>query len=162
MRPADVACSQLMWHAARVMWLTPECCRVTFSLCFLQGVPESIATLRSANIKVWVLTGDKQETAINIGESHSSPPLSSSPSLTHTLPLSSSPSLTHTLPLSSSPSLTHTLPLPSPPLSSSPLHSLTPCPSPLILSPGYASRQLVQDMRLLIINETSREVCFRN
>ena len=35
----------------------------------MQGVPESIATLRSAGIKVWVLTGDKQETAINIGVS---------------------------------------------------------------------------------------------
>lgn len=33
------------------------------------GVPETIATLISANIKVWVLTGDRQETAINIGYS---------------------------------------------------------------------------------------------
>ncbi|XP_047127134.1 phospholipid-transporting ATPase IB isoform X1 [Hydra vulgaris] len=33
------------------------------------GVPESIAALSSANIKIWVLTGDKQETAINIGYS---------------------------------------------------------------------------------------------
>ena len=32
------------------------------------GVPDSIDTLASANIKIWVLTGDKQETAINIGE----------------------------------------------------------------------------------------------
>ena len=32
-----------------------------------QGVPEAIASLRTAGIKVWVLTGDKQETAINIG-----------------------------------------------------------------------------------------------
>ena len=32
-----------------------------------KGVPESIAQLAKANIKVWVLTGDKQETAINIG-----------------------------------------------------------------------------------------------
>jgi len=55
----------------------------------LQGVPESIATLRQANIKMWVLTGDKQETAINV---------------------------------------------------------------------GYASRQLVQGMRLQIINETSLEM----
>jgi len=55
----------------------------------LQGVPESIATLRQANIKMWVLTGDKQETAINV---------------------------------------------------------------------GYASRQLVQGMRLQIINETSFEM----
>ena len=31
------------------------------------SVPESIAKLSSANIKIWVLTGDKQETAINIG-----------------------------------------------------------------------------------------------
>ncbi|EFA74548.1 P-type ATPase [Heterostelium album PN500] len=30
-------------------------------------VPETISKLRSAGIKVWVLTGDKQETAINIG-----------------------------------------------------------------------------------------------
>ena len=33
------------------------------------GVPETIAILISANIKVWVLTGDKQETAIEIGKS---------------------------------------------------------------------------------------------
>eukprot|EP00002_Diphylleia_rotans_P038240 TRINITY_DN867_c0_g1_i12.p1 TRINITY_DN867_c0_g1~~TRINITY_DN867_c0_g1_i12.p1 ORF type:complete len:1187 (+),score=232.09 TRINITY_DN867_c0_g1_i12:63-3623(+) len=31
------------------------------------GVPETISTLIKAGIKVWVLTGDKQETAINIG-----------------------------------------------------------------------------------------------
>lgn len=31
------------------------------------GVPETIATLAKAGIKIWVLTGDKQETAINIG-----------------------------------------------------------------------------------------------
>ena len=33
------------------------------------GVPETIAMLISAHIKVWVLTGDKQETAIEIGKS---------------------------------------------------------------------------------------------
>eukprot|EP01124_Arcella_intermedia_P011864 TRINITY_DN18240_c0_g1_i1.p1 TRINITY_DN18240_c0_g1~~TRINITY_DN18240_c0_g1_i1.p1 ORF type:complete len:1316 (+),score=309.58 TRINITY_DN18240_c0_g1_i1:539-3949(+) len=32
-----------------------------------EGVPETINNLLKANIKVWVLTGDKQETAINIG-----------------------------------------------------------------------------------------------
>ncbi|XP_078259186.1 phospholipid-transporting ATPase IB [Rhinoraja longicauda] len=32
-------------------------------------VPETIATLMKAGIKIWVLTGDKQETAINIGYS---------------------------------------------------------------------------------------------
>ena len=33
------------------------------------GVPETIDILIKANIKVWVLTGDKQETAIEIGKS---------------------------------------------------------------------------------------------
>lgn len=33
------------------------------------NVPQTIANLMAANIKVWVLTGDKQETAINIGYS---------------------------------------------------------------------------------------------
>ena len=30
------------------------------------GVPETIANLQLAGVRVWVLTGDKQETAINI------------------------------------------------------------------------------------------------
>jgi len=34
-----------------------------------KGVPESIDRLRRANIKMWMLTGDKRETAINIGHS---------------------------------------------------------------------------------------------
>ncbi|XP_037051247.1 probable phospholipid-transporting ATPase IA isoform X4 [Bradysia coprophila] len=34
-----------------------------------EGVPETIAALIKADIYVWVLTGDKQETAINIGYS---------------------------------------------------------------------------------------------
>ena len=33
------------------------------------GVPEAIAKLIEADIRVWVLTGDKQETAIEIGRS---------------------------------------------------------------------------------------------
>ena len=33
------------------------------------GVPDTIHTLQEAGIKVWVLTGDRQETAINIGMS---------------------------------------------------------------------------------------------
>jgi phospholipid-transporting ATPase len=33
------------------------------------GVPDTIATLQTAGIKIWVLTGDRQETAINIGMS---------------------------------------------------------------------------------------------
>lgn len=32
-----------------------------------EGVPETIHTLQNAGIKIWVLTGDRQETAINIG-----------------------------------------------------------------------------------------------
>ncbi|XP_039955977.1 probable phospholipid-transporting ATPase IA isoform X4 [Bactrocera neohumeralis] len=34
-----------------------------------EGVPETIASLLEAGIYIWVLTGDKQETAINIGYS---------------------------------------------------------------------------------------------
>ncbi|XP_037626909.1 phospholipid-transporting ATPase IC isoform X1 [Sebastes umbrosus] len=34
-----------------------------------EGVPETIALLQQAGIKVWVLTGDKKETAVNIGYS---------------------------------------------------------------------------------------------
>ncbi len=33
------------------------------------GVPDTIHTLQEAGIRVWVLTGDRQETAINIGYS---------------------------------------------------------------------------------------------
>ena len=33
------------------------------------GVPECVATLMRAGIKVWMLTGDKEETALNIGHS---------------------------------------------------------------------------------------------
>jgi P-type E1-E2 ATPase len=33
----------------------------------LQGVPECIERLRAAGLRIWVLTGDKVETAINIG-----------------------------------------------------------------------------------------------
>ncbi len=33
------------------------------------GVPETIVMLKKAGIKVWVLTGDKIETAVNIGYS---------------------------------------------------------------------------------------------
>lgn len=32
-----------------------------------EGVPDCIATLQMAGIKIWVLTGDKMETAVNIG-----------------------------------------------------------------------------------------------
>ena len=34
-----------------------------------EGVPDAIARLREAGIVVWVLTGDKQETAVNIAYS---------------------------------------------------------------------------------------------
>jgi phospholipid-transporting ATPase len=32
-----------------------------------EGVPETIAKFHEAGIRVWMLTGDKQETAVNIG-----------------------------------------------------------------------------------------------
>lgn len=34
-----------------------------------EGVPETIEILRHANINVWMLTGDKMETAIEIARS---------------------------------------------------------------------------------------------
>jgi phospholipid-translocating P-type ATPase (flippase) len=34
-----------------------------------EGVPETIETLIKANIRIWILTGDKKETAIEIGKS---------------------------------------------------------------------------------------------
>ncbi|KAM4595971.1 phospholipid-transporting ATPase IC-like, partial [Polymixia lowei] len=34
-----------------------------------EGVPETVSMLRRAGLKVWVLTGDKKETAVNIGYS---------------------------------------------------------------------------------------------
>jgi phospholipid-translocating ATPase len=34
-----------------------------------KGVPETIDKLRRANMKIWMLTGDKRETAINIAHS---------------------------------------------------------------------------------------------
>ncbi|KAG0165536.1 hypothetical protein DFQ28_008659 [Apophysomyces sp. BC1034] len=34
-----------------------------------EGVPETVCALQKANIKMWILTGDRQETAINIGYS---------------------------------------------------------------------------------------------
>lgn len=49
--------------------ITPHAVCIIYGDVSLQGVPESIARLRDAGIKVWVLTGDKQETAINIGVS---------------------------------------------------------------------------------------------
>ncbi len=32
------------------------------------GVARTIANLSQAGVKIWVLTGDKQETAVNIGK----------------------------------------------------------------------------------------------
>ena len=34
-----------------------------------EGVPESIEKLLRANIRIWMLTGDQQDTAINIAKS---------------------------------------------------------------------------------------------
>lgn len=42
----------------------------------LQRVPQTIARLQHADIKLWVLTGDKLETAVNIGDFYHSKLLS--------------------------------------------------------------------------------------
>lgn len=41
--------------------------RATNSLIALMARAETIALFAKAGIKIWMLTGDKQETAINIG-----------------------------------------------------------------------------------------------
>jgi uncharacterized protein YhhL (DUF1145 family) len=40
-----------------------------YDVSYMLQVPETIAALIKADIHMWVLTGDKQETAINIGYS---------------------------------------------------------------------------------------------
>ncbi|KAK4799242.1 hypothetical protein SAY86_024607 [Trapa natans] len=72
----EVASTALMGRAAL---LRKVASRIESNLCIIGasaiedklqlGVPESIESLRMADIKVWVLTGDKQETAISIGYS---------------------------------------------------------------------------------------------
>lgn len=43
-------------------WLSPH-----LLVQLQEGVPETIANLAESGIKIWVLTGDKKDTAINIG-----------------------------------------------------------------------------------------------
>ena len=43
--------------------------KIIIFLPFQDGVAQTISNLQNAGIKIWVLTGDKQETAINIGYS---------------------------------------------------------------------------------------------
>lgn len=40
---------------------------LTFVVAFVIQVPECINKLSQAGLKIWVLTGDKMETAVNIG-----------------------------------------------------------------------------------------------
>ena len=55
-----------LWIAMFLMLVLEFCDTLVLSI-QMQGVPETISKLSSAGIKLWVLTGDKQETAINIG-----------------------------------------------------------------------------------------------
>jgi phospholipid-translocating ATPase len=57
-------------HAGELIELDLELAGATAIEDKLQlGVPQAIDKLRRANIKMWMLTGDKRETAINIGHS---------------------------------------------------------------------------------------------
>jgi len=50
------------------IWLLSKLAKVFEIECsFSEQVPECIDKLAQAGIKIWVLTGDKMETAINIG-----------------------------------------------------------------------------------------------
>ena len=61
---------ELMEKAGAVIERNLELCGATAIEDKLQdGVPEAIDKLRRAKIKLWMLTGDKRETAINIGHS---------------------------------------------------------------------------------------------
>ncbi|KAK4285230.1 hypothetical protein QN277_001957 [Acacia crassicarpa] len=72
----EAASSALLGRAAKLRKVASN---IENNLCILgasaiedklqKGVPESIESLRTAGIQVWVLTGDKQETAISIGYS---------------------------------------------------------------------------------------------
>lgn len=62
--------SWLLWTVGSFLVKLKAVCTVWFWLDRLQdGVPEAIATLAQAKMCIWVLTGDKTETAINIGRS---------------------------------------------------------------------------------------------
>jgi phospholipid-translocating ATPase len=62
--------AQLIEEAGDLIEQELELCAATAIEDKLQkGVPEAIDKLRRANIKLWMLTGDKRETAINIGYS---------------------------------------------------------------------------------------------
>ena len=61
---------EMVEAAGEVIETNLELCGVTAIEDKLQeGVPEAIDKLRRAHIKLWMLTGDKRETAINIGHS---------------------------------------------------------------------------------------------
>ena len=49
------------------LFLMFECHNMTETLAVQDGVPDTIEQIRKAGIKLWVLTGDKLETAKNIG-----------------------------------------------------------------------------------------------
>ena len=59
----SICCKQQALSAAFVVGATG------IEDCLQDGVGETIQALREAGMKVWVLTGDKRETAVNIGYS---------------------------------------------------------------------------------------------
>lgn len=75
-RKWDEACAAMDGRAERIAAVSAEAevgltfCGITALEDRLQdGVPETVATLREAGIRVWVLTGDKVETAVEIAKS---------------------------------------------------------------------------------------------
>ena len=53
-------------HITNSVLVDTEICRDILNCNFQDGVPETIETLRKAGINFWMLTGDKQNTAIQI------------------------------------------------------------------------------------------------
>lgn len=50
-----------------IIWIKIAASEVRLILVFIVQVPECINKLAEAGIKIWILTGDKLETAVNIG-----------------------------------------------------------------------------------------------
>lgn len=68
MNPKEIVLFYSELKMVMYIWLLSKLAKVFEIECsFSEQVPECIDKLAQAGIKIWVLTGDKMETAINIG-----------------------------------------------------------------------------------------------
>ena len=64
---AQVVCKPTPCRVLKALWQPAVYVRCASPDIMQEGVPEAISTLIDAGMRVWMITGDKQETAINIG-----------------------------------------------------------------------------------------------